>query len=684
MSSWADDIGQAVNQAVVEARTADVELEYLRQRAPNVIEWAVGREWLHQPILLDGDDMDRRPHWGMYEVLRDFFELRCPNCNKGRASPWGKMRAELEDEVLLRYTRGYDDDVCPKCNTTRAEFMEDGVFNGYNTFHAVVGMRAGKSDTLALLATYIEHVLLTIAHKEDAGLNKYLGIPDSEILEITFLAASEVQSKDTIWAKFVNKRKLSPWFRRYVPWVCGAVKRQKIPEGMRPWRYLENEKEIDNELARIRSNSLNSNSGSLVGRTRPAAYADEIARMKQTDSSLGADEVYRGLSSSLETVRSAQINRKLRLRWIGLMASITSPVSVEDKGMRLLDVSKEDPRMYARRYATWEYNPRQPYENFAQKRSTDPIGAQRDFGADPPAAQYPLINDRMRFRKSAINWELQSRVEFQEYDHFQEFDVGGGKKEKRWYRALRCDRAQLITDTPHYVAFDAGQNFDQFAGACGHPEEIDDHTIATVFDWVFRILPQPGQEVWFDSVIQIVSEIHKFQRIVEVGFDRWNSVNLIQRIRELGVRAEQSAPKDDTFKGLMNDGYSGRLYLLPPTYGEHELTDAVPPDQKSAAAVAVYELERLDVDPKTGKVFNPRKGQRRGWNSDDVARVINHVNVLVQNRGFTASEDDTSRRARRKRLDVMSSEWSAKDYGTVVSAQTMLPGARFAGGGRGW
>ena len=673
--SFAADIGRAVSAAVVEARDADMELEYLKGRAPNAIEWISGSEFLGDTIMMTGTPEDPRPHWGMYRAIRDFFELRCPICNDARtADPWGKGREALETEVLLVYDRNADDDVCPKCRITRAELLEDKLVNGHNTLHLVVGMRAGKSDTLALVGTYVEHVLLTLSLREEYGIHRFLGIPPTDILETTFLASTDVQAKDTIWTKFVNKRRLSPWMRRYVPWVKGQEGRQKTPEGMRPWKYQENDKEIENGHALLRLNSLNSNSGGLVGRTRPAAFADEISRMKQTESAMSADEVYRGLEHSLITVRSQVKNRKLRPTWLGMMASITSPMSIDDKGMRLLEMAQNDHRVYARKYATWDYSPFQPRENFDQEFATDPTGSDRDFGANPPAALNPLIHDRLRFRESVMDPKLKPTVGFQPY-HFK--DMTG-----RGYIALRAVHANLVLQTPHYCAFDAGKNFDAFAGAMAHAEVDENGDVVSVLDWCFRILPNPREEVWFDCILDMVREIHKQQFVVEIEFDQWNSVHLIQKIREMGIRAEQVSLKPVAFIRFMRDAYLGRVRMLP--CKPEELREGYPADVMSAEACAIYEIERLERDPKTDKVFNPAKGERRGWNSDDMARVITHAHQMVQNRGFTESQDDISAKARRKRAETMMSEWSANDLGRIYNPRTAMPGIKFHGGGRGW
>src|SRR5262249_937201 len=144
-------------------------------------------------------------------------------------------------------------------------------------------------------------------------------------------------------------------------------------------------------------------------------------------------------------------------------------------------------------------------------------------------------------------------------------------------------------------------------------------------------------------------ELVKFTPIKVVEFDHWVSTTIIQRIRnDLAIWAEPAETKPEHFLKFMRDAYTGHVQLLPE--GTQDIY--MDPARKSAAGATIYELLKLERDPTTDKVFNPLKGQVKGKNSDDAARVAVHVHRLVQDQGFTERQDDTSRRARRKRSEV--------------------------------
>lgn len=670
--TFADSLFDDVAKSIVTFGKLDAERDYLIQRAPNAIEWITSAEYCNQPTLFK--------HIGQYIMVKEFFELRCPNCNDGPKAvpriPWTPGRPEtvlsrsiLESEVLLTWSQRDEDDRCPKCHTTRAQFIEDGMMMGYHTLHGIVGMRAGKSAALALVGTYVEHIMLAIAHGYDGGLQSYLGTQPGDQFDITYVASTDVQSKDTIWAKYRGFRRMSPWFQRYVPWIKTQEALQQTPEGMQRWEYDENDKSIKNECIRVIINSLNSNSGGLVGRTRLGAFIDEVCRMKQTDSSMGAAEVYRGLEASCHTVRT-RVETYGLLPWLGMVGSISSPVSAEDKGMKLLEDAKRVKRMYTFHLPTWKFNPFEPREKFDDDFRKDPMGAERDFGANPPMAASPLIDDPLRFRDCAIAHDLQPTATFEEY----EFDDEVGHK----YKAIKLVKADLIRNgAPRYVAVDAGRSFDAFAVACAHPEEDKDGNIITVYDWVMRLLPRQGQEIYFEAIYNLVVDLTKSCFINQIEFDHWNSAHIVQKIRQLGIRAEENETKGKHFVQFLRDGYSGYVKMLPPAEGD----EALDPPYKSPAGVALYELEHLDRDPEKDKVFNPKKGEVRGHNSDDVARVIVHAHRLVQDIGYTQKYDDTGLRARRKRAESMAAEWASMERGLVFSPSSM---PSLKGGGRGW
>lgn len=623
----------------------DERLNYFTTPAPNAIEWCTRFEYMNLPSIYH--------HVRQYQVIRDFFQLRCPipTCNKqdeDSVDCWGKSRSYLESENLLVWSPKHREDVCPKCGSTRSELTNDQILKRYNQMHLVCGMRAGKSSLASAIGTYVEHRLINIGHETKGGLSAYFEQMPRQPFEITFTASTDVQAADTIWAKFVALRSESPWFQEYIKWVKKLELAQNTVNGAKAWAYEERDKYIVNGCLNLKINSLNSNSSGMAGRTRVASFIDELSRFDGKDSPRSADEAYRVLENSLRTVRS-KVHVNNEVPWLGAMFSISSPISEDDKSMRLL---KDAPRirgMYHGHYATWEFNPDQPREMFDDDFDKDPIGAMRDFGAMPPTAASPLIADPARFKEMSIDHTLQPTATFKKVLHTDRTGLE--------YVSAVVDTAKLLRDGERYIAFDAGASFDQFAAACVHGEWVESpegKQLVTVYDWVLRVTPDhaPRRDVWFEFVISMIERLRKYNVISRVNFDRWQSTYLIQQIRDRGIMATSKGTTVDMYMKFINDVNYGKVRMLPPLS-----TDAnAEPIGMSAQGLAFYELARLERSSDLRKIYNPRKGKRRGYDSDDVAQVVAHANYLLQSTISDISGSNSSE-AKLKREMVGDHRW---------------------------
>jgi hypothetical protein len=661
-------------------------------RASNLIEWTTDPRFLDFSLAFG--------HWGQYQFLRDIAQLRCPLCNpfdkdsEGPGRCWGKTRMELEAEVLLGYSADLDTDVCPRCRSTREELVTDGLLYDYNTAIVCIGARAGKSASAAVLATYLEHVIYSVAQFDRDRLARVLKQAPGTRFDIAFVASTGKQTEKTIWDWFTNFRERGPWIRRYVKRIK-ELEAAQPRIGLKRWQYDEEAtKSIRNGLIRVELDSLTSNSGGMAGATRLAAFVDELARFDLTESKRGADEVWRVLSMSLKTVRRAASISTLPSYLFGMKISTSSPMSMDDKMMSLLAKQDVLDRMFAIKAATWEFNPFMPREAFDEEYAEDPIQAERDFGANPPLTETPLIEDVPRFAKS-VEPALSPTTLF--HPIYPEDALG------RQYIGVEVEDSIISPEMPRFFCFDAGASFDSFAGACAHPAWIEvapdpseqgghpRRILVTVYDWVVRILPteKPKRTVWFDSVVKLVEKLKDCFRVTQVCFDRWQSESLIQDIRAFGVQAEQASITARDFVAFKSDCYGGKVKLLPPVRlpdgrFELEFTEAGQlvmnrtPVEMSPQGVGIYELVKLSRSPDLRKVFNPNKGRRRGYDSDDVAQVLVGVHRMIQE----AVADDPANKSHKDRLrrETMGGEqWGGGGIARTMSSWSVQQPSRPAG-----
>lgn len=645
------------------------------EHAPNIIEWTVERKFLNMPQVMT-------KYVRQYQIIRDIFQLRCPVCNSMRPEAvdcWNKTQMELEGEVLLRWSETYQDEVCPKCANTKQGFLEDGMLEPIDTFAGVVGMRAGKSVSVGVIASYLEQELAQIGDIHD-----YFGVLPGDPLQMSFVATTAKQAEETIYVKFRAMRSNSPWTQKYVAFVKEREKTQVTPAGMKRWIYTEEtDSEIYNGLIDLSLRSLNSNSSGLAGATRVSAFMDELSRFDLNESARSASEVVKVMMQGLKTVRGARDRKKLRPFW-GLFGAVSSPISIDDQTMVMMkqghlfavgSISSAKPALaipgqYSFHYATWDFNPDHPRSSFDADFMRDQVGCARDFGASPPTAASPYIDDEARFRQ-AIDFKLQPSVTFK----VTEPEDKTGRK----YAGAQVSTSNFDPHYAHYLHFDAGASFDTFAGASAHGEWVPvkdpvtgetSRKLVTVFDWVLGIKPILGKTlsekrtVWFDCVVQILTTLQKTSKISRVTFDRWNAEKLIQDIRNLGIETENRSIKVENFMGFLRAAYEGDVRLLPPR--PDEPTD---PRHKNDAEKAVYELLRLERSEDLKKIFNPKKGHVHGMNSDDLAQALVGAHMGVQGSVVSVS-DSTSIKEVLRRENAGNAAYGQDGGGRVARGRT--------------
>jgi len=373
---------------------AGPEVEYLRTPAPNICEWVNNVDYWNVSSTISD-------HKRQYQILRDAFATRCPICNSMKPEDvdcWGKSRMYLESEVLLTWKEDEQDFVCPKCRHTQRQLVSDGMFVPYNEMIILAGMRSGKSYLGAHIGGYFEHFLSTRSMHGQGYLQRWLKQEKAEWFEVTFAASTATQAAQTIYAKYREMRKNSPWMRRYMDWV---EKYEQAQHGGDQWTYRINDDAILDGWAKVRYNRIASDSAGVAGKTRIGASIDEWARLSDTEGTRSAKELYRVLNQSLKTIRAAVELNQLPY-FLGMMINVTSPIAQDDPAMETYNKAVEGalPRTYGWKGATWEFNPQMPRHVFDEEYVRDPVAAERDFGANPPNAESPFVDDPKRFTSS--------------------------------------------------------------------------------------------------------------------------------------------------------------------------------------------------------------------------------------------------------------------------------------------
>jgi len=570
--------------------------------------------FIESPDFLDGPAL----HYPQYAVARDFFELLCPFCNDlDRIREFEDV--DRKDQILFEYGS------CPKCGFNK--YQNPKIFNHFNELIGVVGMRGGKSVLIACMSAAILHELLCV---ED--LQERLGLVKSQMIDGAFVASSGEQATETIYGHFRGFYDNAPWFQGY---------RKKLldlevidPDLRRGHLYSETDRAIFFKEKRIKIQSMTSNSGSIAGHTRIFAVIDELSRMDSGESKRSATEVYRVLKHSLLTIKTSV--EKLRNQGIydvpdARMFCISSPLFEDDKAMQLLKQSDKSDKIFAFHRTTWEFNPSITKEDLADEFALDPIGAERDYGANPPGAESPFIHNGALV-EVCIDREATNILTVRE-DFFEEAIDSFIFK---YIRPKLLDiRYKNLFD--YAIHCDPGQRGDSFCVAIGHKEEE-----ILVIDGAVECRPVPKnnrqgaqpRDVYFPAMSDLIIDISKKLSLRYVSYDRWNSTEQIQRLRQSKILAfQKNLTRDDHVKFL--NSIVSKSIKFPARENEY-IDPAVARDMPCAKAL--WELKKLNDDGV--KVDHPPNG------SNDMIQCYVGVHRLLSNPDAVISIQEIQRNNR--------------------------------------
>lgn len=546
------------------------------ERAPNAVEFIESEDFLAGPLL----------HYPQYEVVRDFFELLCPMCNDIR-----RIRATndvpREDQVLFKF------DVCPKCGMNKYSLVDE--LNFFNEMIGVVGMRGGKSVLVACMASAMLHELLCIDN-----LQEKMGLVRTQEIDGAFVAASGEQTSETIYGHFKGLYDDSPWFQHYRK---SLINIERIDPNLRKGDlYWETDRYIWFREKNIRIKALTANSGSIAGKTRFFAVIDELSRMDAGASKRSGREIYRVLKRSLTTIKS----KVARLREKGVydipdarMFCISSPLHQTDEAMNLLKAADNNAKMFAFHRATWEFNPDISKEDLAEEYAADPVGAERDYGANPPGAENPFIRNPTVV-DACMDLERRNALIVDEI-FFDE--VTSGVRFPYVKVALKSVATRTLAE---YVAHcDPGQVGDSFCLAIGHSENN-----MVIIDGAMEVRPiaknnkdglEP-REVFFPSITDLMIKLSSMMSLRYVSYDRWNSTEQIQRLREGRILAYKSdIVREDHIRFL--GSINSRTVRFP-----RREDDYLDPTiyRNMPCSKALYELKHLEDNGV--KIDHPKRG----------------------------------------------------------------------------
>lgn len=463
---------------------------------------------------------DAHPPWArQFFIATMFLGEYCPYCSNKKCLDIHNIPKDFPTIDLKSKKRLVllENGVCPVCGRTKYELISSGAMNNYNQGTYVLGQRSGKSSTAASIAAYTLHRYMK--YPMLAELSPYM--QKSTQLTGIFCSLTFKKALEVLWTPFKNIIDSSRWFKDYF-------------DLLEDYRLKTGNKLLFNSATRLAIGNKNlycfptgPTASTLRGNTSFMCFLDELGLFppgtnEEVDDDVNRraspDEAYTSLLNSLATVTSTI--DKLRSEGYNsappaYMLSVSSPISNRDKIMRLLKQSQTDTSIYGVQLPTWEVNPTLERDSnlIASAFKANPVRALRDFGAQPTDASIAFFDAKLvskLFIGPPPTHQLIQRTD--------EFET--------WGELKRLSAIQY----PSIMALDAGFNNNSFSVSVLYYDFAKNQTVVAC---ALECMPIQGRTINFNKMYSnVLLPLAKDLNVCYVCADRWNSIDLLHRLRE--------------------------------------------------------------------------------------------------------------------------------------------------------
>lgn len=270
---------------------------------------------------------------------------------------------------------------------------------------------------------------------------------------------------------------------------------------------------------------------------------DEIAAFK-TDVELKGETRSKGSASAIYNM--SKLSVMSRFPEVGKVILLSFPRYKGDFiQQRYFDSrNKNEPKTWSIKAATWEVNPTIKRSDLESEYIRNPIQAMARFECEPPNMEDAyfrdpdLVRKAFNYRENPIDEDGSFKNWFNSTDGFTRFihvDL-----------ALKRDRAALC------MAHCAG--FKEVKTMMGI-ETLPVINVDLIYSWEASV----GNEINFASIRQMIIDLNRKFNVGLVTFDRWQSIEMIQSLRNQGINADFHSVKKSDYDTLMSTIYDTRL-----------------------------------------------------------------------------------------------------------------------------
>jgi hypothetical protein len=418
---------------------------------------------------------------------------------------------------------------------------EKGLKRWSQTYKEVIfqlGKGSGKDFTSTIACAYLVYLLLCL--KDPAH---YFGKPPGDNIDILNVATNATQAANVFFAGFVNRITRSPWFvNKYRPkqGVYNFDKNINVYSGHSEREGWEGYNLIYVVLDEISGFATNVNTGNDQANTAAATY-----KMYKQSLTSRFPDVGKLVLLSFPRYKNDYIQQRYNYATRGknntgqvetIIRSHTFKIDKElpdgIDGNEFTIQWEEDhiirygtPNVYALKRPSWEVNPTRDIEDYLEAFLDDPVDSLGRFACMPPEAEDAFFKSREKIEHA--------------------FSSSNALDESnRFYDDFKPD-----PDAVYFVHVDLAQKHDRCAVALAHVSKFVTRDIKggrnnepapfVKVDAVRWWTPTSEKSVDFTEVREYILTLQSMGfNIRLVTFDRWNSHDLSQELREYGLRVD--------------------------------------------------------------------------------------------------------------------------------------------------
>jgi len=389
-------------------------------------------------------------------------------------------------------------------------------------------------------------MLMEIDHRA-----KYNIAPSSPVFGLC-VASKEEQAVDTNFAQYKARLVDSPYFNEQID--AGDIK--LYSKAIRIPKHKFTVRAVSSAVA------------GEVGKTIKFLLVDEVDSFEGHGEDRSGIEMYRRLTKGTMTFKAD-----------GHSFFCGSPWFADSMSMQKIETAKTDPSILAYHLPTWRLNPSFTERDFEKAFKDDPIGAMRDWAADPQAGNEVYFRDYER-----IVWDVDKINLLQLF------------KDGHKINHLIGNYNYCFTGDP------AGpkSTYNGFGMALGHKEGSVHH-----IDGILRYQPTIGMEIDPIEMTDFMIDVMKVVPVRTAVFDTWNYPYAQEKIRRQGVEVKHLVlrePQYQVFKEAAYTGMTRMVYYQP----------------------CLDEIKRILKTPG-GRIDHPRRGSK-----DVIDAVVQCVNEMSQ------------------------------------------------------